>query len=122
MKKVKNKYVWSNAELENLEALFPVTTNTELIKLIGVSRRTIIRKARELNLQKHPDFRILIDFQFYGKQGAAHPNAIAARWQKGEHISPETEFKPGQEPWIKGTTFLERLQYQNAIKYCKLNN
>ena len=50
---------------------------------------------RKLNLQKISNFRQLEDFVNFGKLGAAHPNAIATRWKKGDHISPETEFKPG---------------------------
>lgn len=114
---VKNKYKWSPKELELLDELFSSTTNRELSKLFEVGVRTVIRKARELGLEKHEKFRILIDFSKYGTIGANHPKAISTRFKKGEHISPETEFKKGNIPWIKGKTVFEKLNYQLNKKH-----
>ena len=91
----------------------------ELAQIFNKSVRTVTRIARKYNLQKHPDFRILVDFKEYGKQGAEHPKSIATRWKPGERVSPETEFKPGEKR--KKLTRLERMQKQTEKKYRKLN-
>lgn len=121
MKKVKGKYAWSKADIEKLETLFPVTSNKSLANMFGIGWRTVVRKARELGLEKHPDFRVLIDFQELGKKGSEHQNTFATRIKKGDHKSSETQFKPGHVPWHKGKTLLEKLKYKASKKYSKLN-
>lgn len=43
---------WSGSMLAELRRLFPVTKNEEIAGVLGVSVRTMIRKARELGLKK----------------------------------------------------------------------
>jgi len=106
------KYIWEQKEIEKLEELFPVKTNRELSKIFGISIRTVIRKARELNLQKIDYFRKTIDFIQIGKLASTHPNSIATRFKKGQRVSPETEFKKGHVPWTKGKSYYDKWKYR----------
>ncbi|NOS92468.1 MAG: hypothetical protein HOP30_11135 [Cyclobacteriaceae bacterium] len=47
---------WSELMITTLKAKFPNTFNAELAKEVGVSPRTLIRKARQLGLEKEPGF------------------------------------------------------------------
>lgn len=47
---------WTPAMLKKLRTYFPVAFNRELAEDLGVSMRTLIRKARELGLEKEPGF------------------------------------------------------------------
>ena len=47
---------WNGNMLSILTRYFPNTRNTELVELLGVSERTIIRKARDLGLCKSEAF------------------------------------------------------------------
>lgn len=47
---------WNGNMISILTKYFPNTTNTELVELLGVSERTIIRKARELGICKSKEF------------------------------------------------------------------
>lgn len=91
-------YVWKKKELEYLEIHFQIDTNKQLAEYFGVGWRTIVRKARELNLEKHELFRIQLDFVQFGKEASKHPKSIATRWKKGVRNSPQTEFKKGHKP------------------------
>ena len=45
---------WDGNMLAMLRRYFPNTLNDELAEILGVSKRTMIRKARELGLEKDP--------------------------------------------------------------------
>lgn len=47
---------WQPEQLRMLKKYFPTSFNKELAKEIGVSWRTLVRKARELGLEKETDF------------------------------------------------------------------
>lgn len=47
---------WSGNMISILKRYFPVTRTEEVASMIGVSPRTVIRKARELGLVKDPSF------------------------------------------------------------------
>lgn len=46
--------LWSGNMLSLLQRYFPTTRNEELAELVGVSSRTLVRKARQLGLVKDP--------------------------------------------------------------------
>ena len=46
--------LWSGNMLSLLQRYFSTTRNEELAELVGVSSRTLVRKARELGLAKDP--------------------------------------------------------------------
>lgn len=47
---------WSPSMLNDLRRWFPTTLNAELAEVLGVSSRTLIRKARSLGLVKDPQW------------------------------------------------------------------
>ena len=50
------KIYWNSTMLHDLKAYFSDTPNDELAGILGVSKRTMIRKARELGLEKSKEF------------------------------------------------------------------
>lgn len=50
------KTIWTNEMIEKLTQEFPFRFSRDIGKDMYLSIRTIIRKARELNLEKEPDF------------------------------------------------------------------
>lgn len=45
---------WNPQMLSDIHRLFPTTLNEELADYLGISQRTLVRKARELGLHKNP--------------------------------------------------------------------
>ena len=85
---------WNRDMIDFLKANYATTLNEELSGQLGVSCRTVIRKARELGLEKDKswlrgiwDERRLIAHVVSKKMG--YPGSF----KKGYHASPETEFK-----------------------------
>lgn len=85
---------WSRQMVDDLLRLFPKTLNKEIAEYLGISLRTMIRKARELGLQKDPDW--LTDV-WEDRRRQAHMVARIKGYpgtiKPGEHRSPDTEFK-----------------------------
>ena len=87
---------WSSSMLQHLRRHFATTTNADLAIDLGVSVRTLIRKARELGLAKSPEW-----FSDVSRQHCRVMHAInkihgnSGMFRKGTHPSPATEFKPG---------------------------
>ncbi|NDV83413.1 hypothetical protein [Bacteroides sp. 51] len=96
------KIDWTPEMIQKLIDSFPYTFNNRLAKDLGVSQRSLIRKARELGLEKEPDF-------FENHRGEMTQMAIAARrpnptkGMKGWCVpgGEATQFKPGNIPAIK---------------------
>lgn len=96
------KVVWSEEMLRILQGKFPVTFNRELAKELNVSMRTLIRKARELGLDKEPGFldkrRDTITKmavannhnKYTGCKGWSVPNGEATRFKKGHESIMKT--------------------------------
>lgn len=87
---------WSAAMLDYLRRHFPTTLNEELAGCIGVSPRTLVRKARELGLEKDPQWLS----QIYEERRrmahcAANRKGNPGCFKKGERRNPDGEFKPG---------------------------
>ena len=99
LKKRSYGIVWTESMLNLLKTYYPTMTNLLLSSLIGVSMRTLTRKASELGLQKAPDFleintrtiseRISSALKLKGNFGA--------QFVKGVRSNPEGEFKPGHK-------------------------
>ena len=47
---------WSGNMLSELKRYYPNTSNRDMVDLLGVSERTIVRKARELGLEKSEEY------------------------------------------------------------------
>ena len=90
--------------LDDLKRLYATTKNEDLVDILGVSQRTVIRKARELGLQKDPEWQhgnTMRNLKMMQLENKVH--GIKSPFKKGMHYSPDTEFKPGHQesPEIK---------------------
>ena len=47
---------WNGNMLSDLKRYYPNTSNRDMVELLGVSERTIVRKARELGLEKSEEY------------------------------------------------------------------
>ena len=47
---------WTGNMLSDLKRHYPTTKNKELAELLGVSERTLVRKAREIGVVKNPEW------------------------------------------------------------------
>lgn len=97
-KKNGNKLIeWTPQKLKLLTDFFPIMFNDALAKWLGVSRRTLTRKARELGLKKRDDFyQLKRDVWVERQREGLKKVECATRFQKGSRPSPATEFKKGQ--------------------------
>ena len=98
-KKNGNKLIeWTPEKLKLLTDFFPIMFNDALAKWLGVSRRTLTRKARELGLKKRDDFyQLKKDVWVERQREALKKVECATRFKKGHHASQATEFKKGQK-------------------------
>ena len=90
---------WNTSMLDYLRRHFPTTLNEELAECLGVSPRTMIRKARELGLEKDPKW--LADVWEERRQLAhiiSKRKGYPGGFQKGQRANPAGEFKPGRKP------------------------
>lgn len=83
---------WSPPMVEKMRRLFPWATNEDLAVELGVSQRTVIRKARELGLSKHPDF-----MRKKSLKGCEMMRFI------NKYIGNKGQFAKGCTPWNKKT-------------------
>lgn len=94
-KKMGNKLIeWTPQKLKLLTDFFPIMFNDALAKWLGISIRTLTRKARELGLRKRDNFHELKKDKIRERQSEALKKVeCATRFKKGQHASPATEFK-----------------------------
>lgn len=94
------KIQWTDEMIKRLELEFPYRFTRDLAMDLGISKRTIVRKARELGIEKEPNFleknRELISdmaakahppHPHKGDKGWVVPNSKNTRFKKG-NISP----------------------------------
>lgn len=98
-KKNGNKLIeWTPQKLKLLTDFFPIMFNDALAKWLGVSIRTVTRKAKELGLKKRDDFyQLKRDVWVERQREALKKVECATRFKRGEHPSLATEFKKGQK-------------------------
>ena len=90
---------WSQQMMDDMRRMYPTTINDELAGYLGVSKRTMIRKARELGLEKDPKWLSAIwEERRQWARMASAAKGYPGGFRKGEHASPEYEFKPGHRP------------------------
>lgn len=89
-------HYWTPQMLKLLTTYFPTMFNKPLAKWIGVSLRTMLRKARELGLEKQEGFLDKRRKEINQMAGEALKKVgNPARFKKGERFCPEYEFKKG---------------------------
>lgn len=85
---------WSEQMLAYLKDNFATSLNDDLSDWLGVSVRTMLRKARELGLSKDTAW---LSSVWKERRLMAHAASKAkgypGAFRKGQHASPETEFK-----------------------------
>ena len=95
---------WSKDMTDFLKANFATTLNDDLAGCLGVSKSTVIRKARELGLSKDEKW---LGGIYEERRLMAHAESkrkgYPGTFKKGQHASPATEFKKGHKRIIKQT-------------------
>ena len=88
---------WTPQQLKLLRDFFPTMFNKPLAAWIGVSMRTMIRKARELGLEKKPGFldERRKDISALAAESLKKSENVITRFKKGVRNNPAGEFKPG---------------------------
>lgn len=98
---------WSADMIDYLRKNFPTMLNEELAECLGVSKRTMIRKARELCLEKDAAWlKGIWDERRKMAIASTKVNGNAGMFRKGFHASPATEFKKGHTSYNKTTVQL----------------
>lgn len=115
--------VWTDEQLKLLRTYFPIMFNRPLAKWIGVSMRTLIRKARELGLEKKPGFleERRRDIQHLAGEAIRLSENKSTRFKRGVHNNPAGEFKPGhvESPETKAKR-REALKYAWKVRKAKI--
>ena len=116
--------VWTDEQLKLLRTYFPTMFNRPLALWIGVSIRTMIRKARELGLEKTPGFlqERKRDIQRLASEAIRLSDNRSTRFKKGVHNNPAGEFKPGhvESPETKAKRS-ESLRYAWKVRKAKID-
>lgn len=115
-----HKHLWTDEMIEKLKAEFPIRFTNELVKEMGISQRTIIRKARSLNLEKIENFKEINQDKINELISKNHaPNPM--KGVKGFIIpnSEQHQFKKGERKYIPDyeKTHAKR---NETIRRCKL--
>ena len=81
---------WTPTEIDMLRRLYPHHTSVGIARLLGRAQGSVYAKAAALGIAKSPEFFASLKSGRI-QTGQQHPNIVANR------------FKPGQQPWNKGT-------------------
>lgn len=107
---------WSTAMLDYLRRHFPTTLNEELAGCLGVSQRTMIRKARELGLKKDEAWLAAVwDERRLMAQCVTKRKGNSGQFKKGRRYNPDGEFKPGHKE--SDETKVKRIE--SVKKWCR---
>lgn len=107
---------WNTQMLDYLRRHFPTTLNDELAGCLGVSPRTMIRKARELGLEKDPEW--LADVWEERRkmaQSVTKRKGNGGQFKKGHRYNPDGEFKPGH----KESDETKAKRIESVKKWCR---
>ncbi len=98
---------WNKQMLQYLQQNYATMLNSDLSGWLGVSVRTVIRKAREMGLEKDADWlKGIWDERRRMAIASTKTNGNSGTFRKGFHASPSTEFKKGHIPYNKTTVQL----------------
>lgn len=87
---------WSDSMLRMLRDEYPVTKNEVLAGCLGVSVRTMVRKARELGIEKDRSWLSgMWDDHRRMAQMMSRAMGYPGKFEKGRHAYPDGEFKAG---------------------------
>lgn len=112
---------WTKDMLDYLRYHFATTLNEELAGCIGVSQRTMLRKARELGLKKDMAWlRRIWDERRKLAHIISKRKGFPGGFKKGIHYYPDGEYKKGHqlspEEKLKQTEAMRRWYLHNPTK------
>jgi len=115
---------WSKDMLDYLRQHYPTTLNDELAGCLGVSPRTMIRKARELGLQKDEKWLASVwEERRKMAQVESKRKGYPGGFPKGVRSNPDGEFKKGhvesEETKAKRIAAVKRWCWLNPEKVMK---
>lgn len=88
---------WNGNMISFLRRHFATTLNEEMADCLGVSMRTMIRKARELGLEKDPEWlRKVWEERRMMAHVISKRKGYPGGFKKGERANPAGEFKAGE--------------------------
>lgn len=89
---------WSPQMIAYLRENFATSFNKDLAEWLGVSIRTVVRKARELGLQKDEDWinGVWNEHQMMAR-AASRRKGFPGAFKKGTEIGSEYRYKPGHK-------------------------
>lgn len=116
------RIAWSKDMLDYLKQHFATTLNEDLAGCLGVSQRTMIRKARELGLEKDPEWLSAIwDERRTLAQIVSKSKGYPGGFKKGVRYNPDGEFKKGHvESDETKSKRIEKLKKWNRMNPSKL--
>jgi hypothetical protein len=101
---IRARHQWTGFELDALRRLFPNVTTKSLEVSLGIPYSTIVTKAKAMGLKKSAEFLASpLSGRLDGVRGSetrfvpGDPRR-GTPFQKGVHVSPETQFKAGARP------------------------
>lgn len=94
---------WNGDMLRDLRRHYPRMLNEEVAGMLGVSVRTMVRKARKMGLKKDPAWLAIIwEERRLWAQIASRRKGYPGAFRKGGTAGAEFRFKPGDERLRKG--------------------
>lgn len=97
-KGLSRRIYWNTRMVDDMKRLYATTKNEDLADIVGVSQRTLIRKARELGLEKDPAWQHGNTMRHLKMAKLTNDiRGIKSPFEKGRHYCPENEFKPGHK-------------------------
>lgn len=97
-KGLSRRIFWNRRMVDDLTRLYATTKNEDLVDIIGVSMRTLIRKARELGLEKNRDWQHTNTMRSLKMANLTNAiKGVKTPFKKGVHYYPQNEFKPGHK-------------------------
>ena len=120
------KTQWPDEKIKLLTMYFPTMFNRPLASWLGVSLRTMLRKARELGLEKQEGFleKRRKDISLLAAEALRRKENVSSRFKKGVRFNPAGEFKKGHvespETKAKRSAALKeswKRRKQQSVKY-----
>lgn len=85
---------WSKDMLDLLMREYPTTFNEEMAGMLGVSHRTMVRKARELGLRKNPEWLLAVwNERRKWANAVARAKGYPGCFKQGNEVGKEYRFK-----------------------------
>lgn len=89
--------VWTSQMLSDMRRLFPTTRNDELAGVLGLAVRTVVRKAREMGLEKDKEWlRTIRKENIRMGHMMSRAKGYPGRIMPGEHRNPDGEYRAGR--------------------------